>query len=83
MLYIEGRRNSERNRSVTDIKVFSNCKEVTLRINGVVAGKGQPSQLKVCTFEDVKLQKGKNIIEVSAKGEDKKTIADSCTWILR
>lgn len=53
------------------------------RINGVVAGKGQPSQLKVCTFEDVKLQTGKNIIEVSAKGEDKKTIADSCTWILR
>lgn len=83
VLYIEGRRNSERNRSVTDIKVFSNCKEVTLRINGVVAGKGQPSQLKVCTFKDVKLQTGKNIIEVSAKGEDKKTIADSCTWILR
>ena len=81
MLYIAGRRATRRVRPVTDIQVFSNCGEVTLRVNGSVIGKMQPDRCKVCTFRNVPLQKGTNRIEVVA-GHKKAVQTDSCNWIL-
>lgn len=81
VLYIAGRRATRRVRPVTDIQVFSNCGEVTLRVNGSVIGKMQPDRCKVCTFRNVPLQKGTNRIEVVA-GHKKAVQTDSCNWIL-
>lgn len=82
MVYIEGRRNVKRQRQKTNIRVFSNCDEVTLKINGKKTEKIKPDQLKVCTFRNVQLQKGENIIEVVAKVKKGEFITDSCRWIL-
>ncbi len=81
MVYIEGHRNAERHRPVTDIRVFSNCKEVVLKVNGKEVGKMKPDRLKICVFKDVSLQKGKNTIEVLAEA-NRKAIVDSCLWHL-
>lgn len=80
MVYIAGRRNAKRVRQVTDIQVFSNCNEVTLKLNGKVVGKMQPDGLKICTFKGVRLAAGENVIEAFAK-DGKKTWTDTCRWI--
>lgn len=82
MVRIEGHRNNNRLRSVTDIRVFSNCKEVTLKVNGEVRGRVCPDNLKICTFKDVELESGENIIEASARVDKKSSISDVCHWNL-
>lgn len=83
MARIEGHRNTDRYRKVTDIRVFSNCTEVTLKINGKLIGKMQPDHLRICTFKDIELQKGNNTIEAVAKVDKKRIITDTCTWVLK
>lgn len=81
MVYIAGRRSVNRVKPVTEVQVFSNCAEVTLKVNNQLAGKMQPDDVKVCVFKDIRLNKGKNMIEVSAKN-GKKVVTDACCWIL-
>lgn len=81
MVYIAGRRSVNRVKPVTEVQVFSNCAEVTLKVNNQLAGKMQPDGVKVCVFRDIRLNKGKNMIEVSAKN-GKKVVTDACCWIL-
>lgn len=81
VLRIEGHRNARRTRPTTDIRVFSNRGEVTLKVNGKLIGKGLPDRCCVCTFHDVALQPGENRIEVSA-GRKKETLTDQCCWTL-
>ena len=81
MVYIAGRRSVNRVKPVTEVQVFSNCAEVTLKVNNQLAGKMQPDGVKVCVFKDIRLNKGKNMIEVSAKN-GKKVVTDACCWIL-
>ena len=81
MVYIAGRRSVNRVKPVTEVQIFSNCAEVTLKVNGQIIKKMQPDGGKVCIFKDIRLKKGENNIEVSAKN-GKRVITDACCWIL-
>ena len=81
MVYIAGRRSVNRVKPVTEVQIFSNCAEVTLKVNGQIIKKMQPDGVKVCIFKDIRLKKGENNIEVSAKN-GKRVITDACSWIL-
>lgn len=81
MVYIAGRRSVNRVKPVTEVQIFSNCAEVTLKVNGQIIKKMQPDGVKVCIFKDIRLEKGENNIEVSAKN-GKRVITDACCWIL-
>ena len=80
MVYIAGRRSVNRVKPVTEVQIFSNCAEVTLKVNGQIIKKMQPDGVKVCIFKDIRLKKGENNIEVSAKN-GKRVITDACCWI--
>ena len=81
MVYIAGCRSVNRVKPVTEVQIFSNCAEVTLKVNGQIIKKMQPDGVKVCIFKDIRLKKGENNIEVSAKN-GKRVITDACCWIL-
>lgn len=81
MVYIAGRRSVNRVKPVTEVQIFSNCAEVTLKVNGQIIKKMQPDGVKVCIFKDIRLKKGEKNIEVSAKN-GKRVITDACCWIL-
>lgn len=81
MVYIAGHRSVNRVKPVTEVQIFSNCAEVTLKVNGQIIKKMQPDGVKVCIFKDIRLKKGENNIEVSAKN-GKRVITDVCCWIL-
>lgn len=81
MVYIAGHRNKNRVKAVTDVQVYSNSGEVTLKVNGKVVSKMQPDEVKICTFKEVRLNKGDNVIEVTAK-DGKKVLSDNCNWVL-
>ena len=81
MVYIAGRRSVNRVKPVTEVQIFSKCAEVTLKVNGQIIKKMQPDGVKVCIFKDIRLKKGENNIEVSAKN-GKRVITDACCWIL-
>jgi len=81
MVYIASRRSVNRVKPVTEVQIFSNCAEVTLKVNGQIIKKMQPDGVKVCIFKDIRLKKGENNIEVSAKN-GKRVITDACCWIL-
>lgn len=82
MVYIAGRRTTKRTRSTTDVQVFSNCKTVTLYVNGKAVETLSPDGVNVCTFKNVKLEKGENRIEVKAKN-GRVTLTDACRWTLQ
>lgn len=62
MVYIAGRRSVNRVKPVTEVQIFSNCAEVTLKVNGQIIKKMQPDGVKVCIFKDIRLKKGENNI---------------------
>ena len=72
---------TERHQAETDIKVYSNCDTVTLYINGKKVAKRSPDDIRVCTFKNCRLKKGKNIIKaVGCKGKQK-TISEMETVV--
>ena len=82
MVYITSRRFTERTNAATDVKIYSNAKEVELLLNGVSQGK--PSDGTNCVFiwKNVTLKPGEN--QIAAKAErDGKKLSDSCVWTLK
>lgn len=82
MVYIAGHRADIRQKPVTGIQVFSNCNEVTLRINGKKTAVQKPDKMNICLFKDIVLSPGENIIEAEARN-GKNTLTDKCVWELR
>lgn len=80
VLHITGKRDIARREPVTNIKVYSNCDNVRLKVNGQDAG--QPTREgTICIWKNISLKKGENRIEVSGnKGATR--IADRCKWVL-
>ncbi len=81
VLYITSRRHTERTNAMTDVKIYSNAKEVELRINGKALGSRQNDGNAVFLWKDLTLQNGANKIEVSAK-RNGQALRDECEWQL-
>ena len=83
MAYITGRRLERRKVSpVPEVKVYSNCASVELRVNGVSLGERRPDDVAVCRWLTVKLSAGSNRVEAIARSKDGREVHDACTWIL-
>ena len=79
MVYITSRRFVKRNNPQTDIKVFTNLKEVTLYINGKKIGTMKPDEMHRVIWKDIKLDEGRNTVRVEGKN-GKENLSDSCEW---
>ncbi|MGC3956554.1 MAG: DUF4982 domain-containing protein [Verrucomicrobiota bacterium] len=79
VLYITSRRHTERTNAVTDVKIYSNAKEVELRINGKALGSRKNDGNAVFLWKDLTLQNGANKIEVSAN-RNGQALRDECEW---
>ncbi len=82
VLHITAKRFVERDADKTPVKVYSNCGEVTLLVNGEEVGKAKPDEVMITSWKDVELKKGKNTIEVRAT-RDGKQVTDTCEWIVK
>ena len=81
VLYITGRRFVQRPSAVTDVKIYSNAREVELFVNGISWGKKNDSTDSVFVWKNVFLKPGDNQIEVKASSRGQ-NLTDSCSWTL-
>ena len=82
MIYIASRRFTDRTEALTDVRVYTNLREVTLYINGKKIGKMKPDSIRRALFNGVTLQPGQNVIRVEGKS-GKQFVSDECTWNLK
>jgi beta-galactosidase len=82
MVYITSRRFTERTNAVTDVKIYSNAKEVELLLNGKSQGKRADGTNCVFIWKDVQLKPGENRVEAKAKRAGK-SLGDNCVWTLK
>ena len=81
VLYLTGRRFTDRTNAVTDVKIYSNARRVELLLNG--KSQGYHSLATNCLFlwKNIRLNPGEN--QVTAKAErDGKELNDACAWML-
>lgn len=81
-LYITSRRFTVRTNAVTDVKIYSNAKQVELFLNGTSLGTRPTDPYCVCVWKDVQLKPGENHVEARAKRKGQ-GLTDDCTWNLR
>lgn len=82
VLYITSRRFTERTNAVTDVKIYSNAKEVELSLNGVSQGKHADGTNGVFIWQDVQLKSGENRVETKSE-RNGENLSDSCVWTLK
>ena len=80
MLYLTGKRFSQRASAVTSVKAYTNMANATLYINDRNRGTASPDSLGRVVWADVTLQEGKNTIAVKTAGNGI-ILRDSCIWI--
>lgn len=81
VLYINSRRFVQRTNAQTDVKVYSNAKEVELFLNGVSQGKSGASTNCVYLWKNIQLCNGANTIQAKAVREQT-NLTDQCVWNL-
>ena len=66
--------------SVTDIKVYSNCDNIRLKVNGKECGNPIEKE-NIYIWQGICLRKGENRIEVSGD-KNCRVLSEKCNWIL-
>lgn len=82
MLYIADRRVEKLKDKVTDIRVFTNLKRVTLYVDGRKIATMKPDDYHIATFSGVELAEGRNNLEVKGKTSDGRWLTDTCHKLL-
>lgn len=78
MVYITSKRHLIRDTAFTDVKVYSNCNEVELFVNGKSMGNAAEDN-HVFIWKSIQIIPGKN--KISVKGiKNKKEYVDECEW---
>ncbi len=77
-VYITSRRYTQRNSLQVPVKVYSNCDQVSLSVNGTSIGQ-LTSADHIFLWDNVAMNEGKNTIIVNAV-QDGTTVADTVTW---
>ena len=81
MVYITSRRDAVRTIEDTPIKIYSNCDDVELFVNGKKCASSMERQGNICIWNAIRLAEGENLIE--AKGLDENGAVqchDQCKW---
>lgn len=80
-LYITSRRHVNRTEKRTPIKVYSNCEDVRLKVNGKRIEKVEKDDYNVYRWKDIELKPGVNKIMITGEWKGEKQV-DTCEWIL-
>ena len=81
MVYLASRRLTPRKLATTEVKIYSNCADVELMVNGTSLGVVPPDPVKICRWPKVVLTPGVNRIEAVGRREGRE-VRDRCEWIL-
>ena len=81
-LYITSRRFTARTHPATDVKIYSNAKEVELLVNGVSQGVQKEGSNCIFIWKNIQLQPGENQIEARAS-RGGAGLTDKCLWTLK
>ena len=82
MVYITSRRHVDRTEPATDIKVYSNCPQVTVEVNGQPMA-AESQGLGIFVARGVTLAQGDNWIVARGTDAGKGEVAtDQCRWTL-
>jgi beta-galactosidase len=79
VLHLTSQRFTERTNAVTDVKVYSNAKNVELFLNGRSLGKMSNGRNCVFVWQNVSLVPGENRVEAKAAAHNKE-LHDECVW---
>jgi beta-galactosidase len=79
VLYITDRRYTERTNHLTDVKIYSNAKQVELFANGKSLSKSSRATICVFVWKNVTLVSGENRIVTQAKRNGQE-LTDECVW---
>ncbi len=82
MVYLAARRSTPRRQAVTEVKVYANCPQVDLKVNGQSVGSAQPDETHVCRWPNVTLQPGSNRVEAAGRAPGGEAVSDHCEWTL-
>jgi len=82
VLYLTSRRFTERTNATTNVKIYSNAKQVELLLNGTSLGKNDTAANGVFVWPEIKLVPGKNHLEARAQ-KDGQNLSDECFWTLK
>jgi beta-galactosidase len=80
-LYIASRRFTNRTNAVTDVKIYSNAREVALTVNGVLQGRQSGPTNCVFVWKGIRLNPGENRVEARASRNGHE-LSDACVWEL-
>jgi beta-galactosidase/beta-glucuronidase len=78
-VHINSSRFNPREDEVVSVKIYSNCKEVTLEVNGKTMETKQNDGLGVFVWNDVQLTLGENSIVATGTSDDQE-YTDTITW---
>jgi beta-galactosidase len=81
MVRITSRALTPRKKASTAVKVYSNCPQVDLLVNGDSVGVAKPDELNICRWENVSLRPGPNHIEALGQS-GAAAVRDYCQWTL-